>query len=132
MMDNESPLPPDQEFLTVKQAAKYLNVSASCVYRLCITGKMAHYKFGDDQGAIRINRSELLVFIQRCRVQERSEPVDVEGRHRRSASGYIFKHLFVDERHPCGGMTKAGTPCTRLTREERCLQHQPEQKKTAK
>ena len=37
--------------------------------------------------------------------------------------GYVFKHLFVREKHACGAPTRAGTPCTRLTSDDRCRQH---------
>jgi excisionase family DNA binding protein len=131
-MEQSHPLPTDQEFLTVKQTAKFLNISASCVYRLCITGKMTHYKFGDGQGAIRINRTELQEFIERCRIDERKAQEVVGTGQRRSPSGYVCQRLFVEDRHPCVGATKAGTPCTRLTRGERCAQHQTERKKKAK
>lgn len=124
--NDPSSLPPEPEFLTVKQTAKYLNVSQGCIYRLCITKKLSHYKFGEGRGAIRINRAELLEFVQRCRIEEREVNGRVEARPGKSGKHqeYIYKHLDLRPQHACGGMTKAGTPCTRMTRDERCPQHQ--------
>jgi hypothetical protein len=39
-------------------------------------------------------------------------------------TGYVLKHIDLRPQHACGAKTKAGTPCTRLTRDERCPQHQ--------
>jgi excisionase family DNA binding protein len=121
-----TPLPPEPEFLTVKQAAKYLNVSQGCIYRLCSTNTLGHYKFGEGRGAIRINRTDLLEFVQRCRIEKREVNGKVDGRPGKSSKRqeYIYQHLDLRPKHACGGMTKAGTPCTRMTRDERCRQHQ--------
>lgn len=114
----------EPEFLTVKQAARHLNVSPSCVYRLCTANKLTHYKFGDGRGAVRIRRADLLDMIQDCRIEkEEIEARTGEGRKPMKQTGYVFTHLFVREKHACGAPTRAGTPCTRLTREERCRQH---------
>lgn len=126
-MDNEpTPLPPEPEFLTVKQAAKYLNVSQGCVYRLCTTNTLSHYKFGEGRGAIRISRTDLLEFIQRCRIEKQIGDDGTATPHRKPGqqTDYVFKHLDLRPQHACGGVTKAGTPCTRMTRDERCSQHQ--------
>jgi excisionase family DNA binding protein len=113
---------PYTEFRTVKQTAKLLNISASIVYRLCVTKKLGHYRFGEGAGAIRIKRSELIEFVQRCRVEE------AEGMVRYAvpkAAPYVLKHITLDPRpvHPCGAMTKAGKPCELLTIDERCHLH---------
>lgn len=115
----------EAEFLTVKQAASYLNVSRSCVYDLCAMNKLAHYKFGDGSGAVRIRRDDLLDFVQGCRI-EKQEHEATNGKHQKSAKqiGYVLKHLDLRPKHECGAMTRAGTPCTRMTRDERCPQHQ--------
>lgn len=124
MTENSQPsLPNEPEFLTVKQAAKYLNVSQGCIYRLCTTNKLSHYKFGDGRGALRIKRSDLLEFVQRCRIEQREVNGKIEARPGKRPE-YVFKHLDLRPNHACGGMTKAGTPCTRMTRDERCRQHQ--------
>ena len=123
-MDNDPTfLSPEPEFLTVKQAAKCLNVSLGCVYRLCTTSTLSHYKFGEGRGAIRISRTDLLEFIKRCRIEKREVNGSVESRPGKRPE-YVFKHLDLRPKHACGGVTKAGTPCTRMTRDERCPQHQ--------
>lgn len=114
----------EPESLTVKQAARHLNVSPSCVYRLCSIGKLPHYKFGDGQGAVRIRRADLLDMIQGCRIEkEEGEAGTSRWQKPVKQSGYVFKHLFVREKHACGAPTRAGTPCTRWTRDDRCRQH---------
>lgn len=124
-METQQPGAADEsEFLTVKQAARHLNVSASCVYRLCAANKLTHYKFGDGRGAVRIRRAYLLEMIQDSRIEkEEGEARTGEGRKRVKQTGYVFKHLFVRQKHACGATTRAGTPCTRMTRQERCRQH---------
>ena len=123
-MDDEPCRSYESEFMTVKQAARHMNVSPSCVYRLCSIGKLAHYKFGDGQGAVRIRRTDLLDMIQGCRVEKEEGEAGAGARRKPvKQSGYVFKHLFVRETHACGAPTRAGTPCTRWTRDERCRQH---------
>lgn len=124
-METPQPIAAEEpEFLTVRQAARHLNVSPSCVYRLCTANKLTHYKFGDGQGPVRIRRSDLLDMIQDCRIEkEEVEAGTDEGRKPVKQTGYVFKHLFVREKHACGETTRAGTPCTRITRDERCRQH---------
>jgi excisionase family DNA binding protein len=124
-METQQPSVADEsDFLTVKQAARHLNVSPSCVYRLCTANKLTHYKFGDGQGAVRVRRADLLDMIQGCRIEKEKNEAGT-GRVRKPVkpSGYVFKHLFVREKHACGAPTRAGTPCTRWTRDERCRQH---------
>jgi len=121
--DCPQPVLPEQEFLTVKQTAQFLNISASIVYRLCITKKLAHYRFGEGAGAIRISRAELLEFIKRCHVEERDEGVRVVVPPRRATEYVFFKHLDFRPTHPCGAVTKAGKPCPNLSTGERCHLH---------
>lgn len=119
------PLPPEPEFLTVKQTAKYLNVSQGCVYRLCITKKLTHYKFAEGRGAIRLRRADLLDYVLKCRIEEREAPNRFEDRPRRAIknSRYVYKHLRLEPEHLCGALTSTGTLCTRMTQDERCYQH---------
>lgn len=115
----------EPEFLTARQAARYLNVSQGLIYRLCATRKLPHYKFGDGQGAVRIARDDLLEFVRGCRVEKRDADAGTGGPGRRTGTrgGYVFKHLDVRPKHACGAVTKAGTPCTVPTRDERCRKH---------
>ena len=122
---DQQPAPPEQEFLTLKQTANYLNISATAVYRLCASGKLGHYRFGQGRGAIRINRTELLEFIQRCRIEERRGQVFVKVAPRKNdrMQAFVSKHFDFRPMHACGAITKAGTPCKLLTQEDRCYQH---------
>ncbi len=115
------PAAPELEFLTVKQTAKYLNMSPSTVYSLCETKRLTHYRFGEGSGGIRVNRQELMEFVQRCRVEERQGELHVNITQR----PYVLKHIKLDRppSHPCGATTNAGTPCPLMTREERCHLH---------
>lgn len=119
--DGSRPVPPDCEFLTVKQTAEFLNISASNIYKMYITRKLAHYRFGEGAGSIRINRADLTEFIKRCHVEEQEGEVRVVAAHR--TTPYVYQCLDFRPMHPCGAMTKAGTPCTHRTREERCHLH---------
>jgi excisionase family DNA binding protein len=120
--DSAEPAKTRTEFLTVKQTAEYLNVSASIVYRLCIAKRLSHYKFGG--GAIRISRTELMEFVRKCRVEERGERYPELVEHSRDQTQVrVYKHLDLREEHSCGAMTKAGTPCTLRTKEGRCHLH---------
>lgn len=124
-MDNDDPkpAPPEQEFLSVKQTAKYLNISASTVYGLCITNKLPHYRFGDGSGAIRVNRVELMEWVKRCRVEERAGKTHVEVTPRRHTKLRFLRHIDLRPTHPCGAITNAGTPCPLPTKEEHCHLH---------
>ena len=122
----QKPLPLEPNFLTVKQVAEYLNVSLGCVYRLCTTNRLTHYTFGDGQGAIRIKREDLLAFVQRCRIVESEvdDRVEASRQKRSKPTGSVYKHLDFRPDHACGVLTKAGTPCTRMTKNQQCHQHQ--------
>jgi excisionase family DNA binding protein len=124
-MDDTPGVSDEPKFLTVKQSSRRLNVSVGCVYRLCSTGKLPHYKFGDGQGAVRIARDDLLAFVRGCRVEKGDADAETgkPGRRTGTEGGYDFKHLDVRPKHACGAMTKAGTPCTVPTRGERCRRH---------
>jgi excisionase family DNA binding protein len=124
-MDDTPGVSDEPKFLTVKQSARRLNVSVGCVYRLCSTRKLPHYKFGDGQGAVRIARDDLLEFVRGCRVEKRDADAETGKPDRRTGArgGYVFKHLDVRPKHACGAVTKAGTPCTVPTRGERCCRH---------
>lgn len=129
-MPNDStdlnPLQSEAEFLTVRQVAKYLNISQGSVYRLCAAKTLGHYKFGEGSGAIRISRTDLDEFTRSCRVEKQDANVQTAISNRRSGTkiNYTFKCLDLRPQHACGVMTKAGTPCTKLTRDERCGLHQ--------
>ena len=53
-------------FLTVRETATQLHVSAACVYQLVETGKLACHRIGIGRGAIRISQSDLDEFLVGC------------------------------------------------------------------
>ena len=64
--DNESP----QQLLTVKEAAKWLNVSPSLIYQLVEKGKLPHHRVGLGRGAIRISVSDITEFLKKSRIEQ--------------------------------------------------------------
>jgi excisionase family DNA binding protein len=128
MTKNDDSLPalPEQEFLTVKQTAEFLNVSASLIYKLCVEQKLDHYRFGDGDSAIRIDRSGLMEFVKRRHLKKDEAPQQDENAPRRGKrTPYVYQFLGGKPRRmrQCGATTKAGTPCNRLTEEDRCHLH---------
>lgn len=117
----------EQEFLTVKEAAKILNVSSSLVYGFCEQQRLGHYRFGHGRGAIRIKRSELMEFVKGCRVEEGAFAAPAPRSYvSAKPEPYVLKHLSLEplpDLHPCGATTKAGTPCAVMTRKKRCHLH---------
>lgn len=117
---------PEQEFLTVKQTAEFLNVSPSLIYKLCMEQKLDHYRFGDGDSAIRVDRNGLMEFIKRRLVkkEDASQEYDVDSRTGKRLP-YVFEYLGGGPRRmrQCGATTKAGTPCKMLTEEDRCHLH---------
>jgi hypothetical protein len=70
-----------------------LAVSATCVYQLIGTGKIACHRIGVGRGAIRIDESDLAVFLDSSRVSDRSVPA--VARRKQTKSGN-FRHLRLD------------------------------------
>lgn len=124
MEDQPTARPEEPQFLTVKQAARFLNVSPSCVSRLYKTGTLSHVRFGNGRGAVRIARNDLLAFVRGCRVEKR-EARGIRKRREKIAMPVenTYEHLDLRPQHACGAHTKAGTPCKRVTPDKRCPQH---------
>lgn len=124
MEDQPTARPEEPQFLTVKQAARFLNVSPSCVSRLYRTGTLSHFRFGNGRGPVRIARNDLLAFVRDCRVEKRGDAGASRRRERvtKPVEG-IYEHLDLLPQHACGADTKVGTPCKRMTTNERCSQH---------
>ena len=53
--------------LTVKEVADLLKLSLGAVYALCKAGKLPHHRLGQGRGAIRIDRQDLLAYVQACK-----------------------------------------------------------------
>jgi hypothetical protein len=68
-----------------------------------------------------IQRADLEDFIRQSRVEATDQPTAVPERRSQPVLKHIvYKHLDSRPQHPCGAMTKNGTQCLLLTREERC------------
>ena len=69
--------PPPGVPLTVRQAARRMNVDDRTVYSLCRSGELAHHRIGNGRGTIRITPDELRRYLDRSRVAFRaSETVE--------------------------------------------------------
>lgn len=74
------------QLLTVRDAARFLNMSKSFLYQLAASRKIACYKIG--QGAIRFRLDDLLTYLEECRV----EPEEQTSRGI-TPTGATFQHL---------------------------------------
>lgn len=75
--------------LTVRDVAKYLNVSPSCVYQLIETGKLPHHRIGTGRGAIRVRQDDLDTYLASCRMEQ------IQPDKPRRAARQKLKHLKV-------------------------------------
>jgi excisionase family DNA binding protein len=55
------------DLLTVKEAADLLKLSAGAVYALCKSGTLPHHRLGQGRAAIRIDRQDLLRYVEACK-----------------------------------------------------------------
>jgi excisionase family DNA binding protein len=105
------------DLLTVKEAADLLKLSAGAVYALCKSGTLPHHRLGQGRGAIRIDRQDLLAYVEACRTGTGAAPVTRGGvpqpvpetpapKGRLPVGG--FKHLRVDRL--LGGQPPADGP----------------------
>ena len=53
-------------FLTVSAVAERLSVSASLVYQMIESGKLAHHRIGTGRGTIRISETDLESYLAEC------------------------------------------------------------------
>jgi hypothetical protein len=49
--------------------------------------------------------------------------VDLERRSQHTLKHIVLRHLDLRPTHPCGAMTKAGTPCPLPTKDKHCHLH---------
>lgn len=84
------------EFLSVKDLANMLRVSLGTIYKLCELGELACFRFGPGRGSIRIARRDADAYVERCRVEARSEKPIETGRRAPGLDVVAFrpfKHL---------------------------------------
>ena len=55
--------------LTVREVARRLNVSASCVYQLISQGEIRCHRIGVGRGAIRVSPDELEIYLKYCQCE---------------------------------------------------------------
>lgn len=53
----------NSQLLSVDDVATYLGVSRACVYQLCRSKAIAHFRVGERRGVIRIRRSDLELYL---------------------------------------------------------------------
>jgi excisionase family DNA binding protein len=90
------------DLLTVKEAADLLKLSCGAVYALCQAGKLPHHRLGLGRGAVRIDRKDLLNYIEACKIGAAPvrgggpalPPAETPTQKWLPAGG--FKHLRVD------------------------------------
>ncbi len=81
-------------FVTVADAAAYLSVAKTTVYRLLDCGRLPYYQIGTGSGGKRIDRADLLAYVEAARRGEAAKPAKVKkpARVRRPA----FRSEFLD------------------------------------
>ena len=78
----------EKTLLTVKEAAALVKLSIGAVYALCNSGTLPHHRLGQGRGAIRIDRVDLLRYVEECRPASRSpEEERLAGRQPRRCCG---------------------------------------------
>jgi excisionase family DNA binding protein len=58
-----------EEYLTIKQAAARYGISADCLYDLCQSNRLAHYRIGPKGGLIRVRPADIGRYLRSCRVE---------------------------------------------------------------
>ncbi len=67
-------------YLTVREVASRLRISASSVYLLVESGRLPHHRLGTRRGAIRVSEEDLAAYLADCResrAEERPAPPPV-------------------------------------------------------
>lgn len=59
--------------LTVKDVAKRLNVSPSCIYQLVESGRLSHHRIGLGRGAIRFSDADIDDYLAHVREETRTQ-----------------------------------------------------------
>lgn len=59
------------ELLTVQEVSEILRVSPACVYSLVETGQLPNIRIGNGRGTIRIDRQDLVAYVDRKRGRAR-------------------------------------------------------------
>jgi len=103
------------DLLTVREAADFLKLSAGAIYALCSSGTLPHHRLGRGRGAIRIDRQDLVNYVESCK--KAAAPQKRGGLPAAQAESSTpkmplfsasFKHLRVDRM--LGGQPPADNP----------------------
>jgi excisionase family DNA binding protein len=68
--------------MTIKQAARRLNVSEKTVRNLIKSGRLGHHRIGAGSGVIRISEQSLAEHLAECEVRESGERTSPVRRQR--------------------------------------------------
>ena len=81
--------PPDDDalLLTVAQAAARLGLTPDCVYRLCRSNRIGHFRLGQKGGAIKLRPADVRRYLRSCLV----EPATPRGQ----GPGRKLRHITV-------------------------------------
>ena len=71
-MNKKETLHEEETFLTVAQASKFLGYAQSYIYKLIMRREIAYYKIGAGR-AVRFAKSDLLAYLNKCRVSSQDE-----------------------------------------------------------
>lgn len=80
------------ELLTVDQVSRELNVSSTCVYSLVQQGRLRSIRIGNGRGTIRIDRDDLIEFVD-TRRSGGNQKDHTRRRRQRITTGGAFVHL---------------------------------------
>jgi excisionase family DNA binding protein len=88
------------ELMTVSEVARMLRLSEAAVYGLCKSGQLAHHRLGQGRSAIRIDRADVLAYLQQSRREATpgagSPPSSDRTSRGASPAAGGFKHLRLD------------------------------------
>lgn len=83
------------KLLSVQAVAEYLGVSRTCVYQLCSSNQIAHFRLGVGRGAIRFRKSDVDQYLNESKqVRADGEQSDTTAKPSKGfVSSKLLKHL---------------------------------------
>lgn len=71
-MNKKETLQEEETFFTVAQASEFLGYARSYLYKMIMRREIAYYKIGAGR-AVRFAKSDLLAYLNKCRVSSQDE-----------------------------------------------------------